>query len=77
MILNPVLSRVFAYRTVSSLIRRYAADFGFRTLIQLLHGPDLYDAVSRFETPELAGGLEHFATIAPRTGCYPIKLRGD
>jgi hypothetical protein len=58
-------------------MRKYAGDFGLRTLIQDLHGPDLYGAVSRFETPELAGGLEHFATIAPRTGCHPIKLRGD
>jgi hypothetical protein len=28
-------------RTSRSPVRMYAADFGFPTLIQLLHGPDL------------------------------------
>ncbi len=32
------------------MIRRYAGEAGLRTLIQLLHGPDLYGAVRRFET---------------------------
>ncbi len=30
-----------ATQNVPSLIRRYAGDFGLRTLTQLLHGPDL------------------------------------
>ncbi len=34
---------------VPSPIRRHTGDFGMRTLIQLLHGPDLYGVVSRFE----------------------------
>jgi hypothetical protein len=34
---------------VPSMIRKYAGDFGFFTLIQLLQGPDLYAYGSRFE----------------------------